>query len=110
MKAHISLVGVSPHVRAAFRQRDRELEETHRIARLGTWSWTRSTDVVTWSAEVYRIFSLDPGFPRPRYEELLQLYSPESRKLRDDAVRRAIELGEPCDLDVEIHRPDDRSK
>jgi diguanylate cyclase (GGDEF)-like protein/PAS domain S-box-containing protein len=110
LNVDISLVGMSPDVRAAVRQRDRELEEAHRISKFGTWSWTRATDVVIWSDEVYRIFGRDPGLPPPRYEELSQFYTPEGRELRDDAVRRAIELGEPYELDLEVPQPGAASK
>lgn len=110
MNADISLFDVSPDVRAAVRQHDRELEEAHRIAKFGTWSWTRATDAVICSNEVYRIFGRDPASPPPRYEELSQFYTPEGRKLGDDAITRAIELGEPYELDLEVPQPGAPSK
>ena len=110
MNVDISLVGVSRDVKAASDQCGRELDEAHQIAKFGTWTWTRATDVVTWSDEVYRIFGRDPGLPPPRYEELSQFYTPEGRELHDDAVRRAIELGEPYELDLEVPQPGAPSK
>jgi PAS domain S-box-containing protein len=89
----------------ALRQREDELKEAHRIARLGTWRWVRPTDRVTWSEEVYRIFGRDRSLPPPGYEELLRLHTPESRTRLETAVRLAVEQGIPYELDLELLQP-----
>ena len=94
----------------ALQERERELREAYRIAKLGTWHWTVSDDVVTWSEEVYRIFRYDPALPPPTYEQLALLHAPESRARLDAAVNATLETGEPYELDVEIILPDGRTR
>jgi PAS domain S-box-containing protein len=90
---------------AALRQREHELQEAYRIARLGTWHWVCETDTVTWSDEVYRTFRCDPNLPPPGYEEIQQLHAPESRVRLYEAVERALRDGTPYELDMELHWP-----
>lgn len=91
-------------------QRERELEEAHRIAKLGRWRWIRATDTVTWSEELYRTFGLDPDLPAPSFEEQRKIYTPESWARLDAAVKRAIETGTPYELDLEMVLPDGTTK
>lgn len=53
------------------------LEEAQRLAKVGSWEWEIATDTVTWSRELYRIFSRDPDWPAPTYREHLQIYTAE---------------------------------
>jgi hypothetical protein len=62
----------------AERQREHELAEAHRIAKMGIWSWVRSTTAVTWPGNIYRIFHVDRGVPSPRYEGQCGLYTPDT--------------------------------
>ena len=39
------------------------LAEAQRVSSTGAFSWRVATDEITWSAEVYRIFEIDPGVP-----------------------------------------------
>jgi PAS domain S-box-containing protein len=91
---------------ASLRERQRQLDEAHRIACLGTWRWDRSTDTATWSEEVYRIFGFDPAGPAPGYDRIRELHSPQSRALLEAAVTRALTSGEPYEHDIELLMPD----
>jgi len=95
---------------ATLRQREQELTEAHRIARLGTWRWDRTSDKVTWSDEVYRTFECDPTLPPPGYDAIQRLHTPESGAALAAAVTRAIEQGVPYELDVELVLPSGRRK
>src|SRR5207302_10786455 len=39
------------------------LAEAQRLSLTGSFSWRVSTDEITWSDELYRIFEFDPGMP-----------------------------------------------
>jgi PAS domain S-box-containing protein len=93
-------------VEASLRERERELEEAHRIARLGTWRWVRATDTVTWSEEVYRAFGLDPTTTAPGFDKIRERHPEASRARLDVAVQRAITTGEPYEFDIELTMPD----
>lgn len=92
-------------IAASLRERERELEEAHRIARLGTWHWLIATDKVTWSEEVYRTFERDLRLPAPTYEELRATHTEESWERISAAVERALTTGEPYSMDVELVLP-----
>ncbi len=47
--------------RENLRSTHRHLQEAQRIGRLGSWTWHPATDDVQWSAELYRIFGVDPS-------------------------------------------------
>ncbi len=91
---------------ASLRQREYELEEAHRIARLGTWRWNFVTDTVTWSKEVFITFGLDPQGPIPRHGHMQALHTPESWERMIAAVGRMKAEGVPYALDIDIQLAD----
>ena len=104
----IGLVGISRDVgerknlEKILRQREHELSEAQRLARVGTWRWERATDTVTWSDEIYRIFGRDRSQRPATSEEILRMHGSESLRQLSEAFGRAIRFGEPYSIDVEI--------
>ena len=86
----------------ALRRKEVALRESQRLAGVGSWEWDSIADVVTWSDELYRIAGWDPAMPTPRYAEHDALYTPESLTLHDAMVRRALETGEPYEIELEM--------
>ncbi len=86
----------------SLRERERELAEAHRIARLGTWKWVKTTNVMTWSREVYRIYGCDLELPPPRGEATRRLMPEESWVAITGALQRAFDHGEPYELDMQV--------
>lgn len=95
---------------ASLRERERELEEAHRIARLGTWRWVRATGIVTWSEEVFRAFGMEQSATAPGLDRIRELHTPESQVRLDAVVLRALTTGEPYEHDVELMLPDGVTK
>ncbi|MBU0691404.1 PAS domain S-box protein [bacterium] len=87
------------------RKSEAELKEAQRVAQLGNWEWNVLTDTIKWSEECYRLCGFDPHQPVPGYEEHLKVYTPESMSKLDTAVKKALETGEPYELDLEIAHP-----
>jgi PAS domain S-box-containing protein len=87
---------------ASLRERERDLEEAHRIARLGTWRWVKATDDLTWSPEVYRIYGCDPSLPPPRHDAVRKLMSAESFDQILAAIQHCFATGEPYALDLQV--------
>lgn len=75
------------------------LNETELIGKVGGWEFNIDTLEQTWTEEVYRIHEVDVDF-RPTVEKGVAFYTPETRPVIEKAVRRAIELGEPFDVEL----------
>ncbi|MEM1422715.1 MAG: PAS domain S-box protein, partial [Planctomycetota bacterium] len=70
------------------------LNESQRIARMGSWSLNVSTGEVEWSRELYRMFGVDPAGGPPDLESALACYDDEGRERLRPAVLRAMTVGE----------------
>ncbi len=92
------------------RASEMQLREAQRLAHIGSWDWDAVRDVIWWSEEYYRIYGIDSALPPPNYEEHLKVYSPESAVLLDAAVKRAMEAGEPYELDLELAVPSETTR
>jgi PAS domain S-box-containing protein len=77
------------------------LNETSRVGNVGGWEFDIDTGKQTWTEEVYRIHELDYTYD-PTVEKGVGFYTPASRPVVERAVQRAIEHGEPFDLELEI--------
>jgi PAS domain S-box-containing protein len=73
------------------------LNDTGEIAEVGGWELDLSTEEVSWTEEVSRIHAVEPGY-KPKLEEVLDFYAPESRPDVEAAIKRTTETGEPYDL------------
>jgi len=67
-----------------------KLEESQKIARLGTWEWNIENNDLYWSDEIYRIFEINPGKFKPSYPKFLNAIHPEDRKLVEEAVNNSV--------------------
>jgi PAS domain S-box-containing protein len=90
---------------AELENRERQLSEAQKIARLGSWEWEPDRDVATWSTELYRIYGLDPDAPLD-FEGLMAFVHPADRSMVQERVQRAIETGEPFEFRHRIVRED----
>ncbi|MCX6690406.1 MAG: PAS domain S-box protein, partial [Methanoregula sp.] len=75
------------------------LNETGRMALVGGWEIDVATLQQVWTDEVYRIHEVEPGI-MPTVEGGIGFYAPEARPVMAEAVRRAIDVGEPFDLEL----------
>ncbi len=94
------------HAEEALRQNAALLKNAEEIGQFGSSSWDVINDVTIWSEGLYRIVGRDAGQPTPGYAERAALYTPESWARFDGAIKRALAIGEPFDLEVELLRPD----
>jgi PAS domain S-box-containing protein len=70
--------------------KSRLLEESQRVARLGSWEWNIITNELEWSKEVYRIFGLSSRKFGETYDAFLMSVHPEDREMVKNAVNRAL--------------------
>ena len=74
------------------------LRDTGEMAKVGGWELDLSTKEVSWTEEVGRIHGVGPGY-KPKLEEALNFYAPESRPALEEVLKKAAETGEPYDLE-----------
>lgn len=82
------------------------LATAQRIARLGSWEFEIASQTITWSEEIFRIFGRDPALGTPTYIELSQAIHPEDRDHHSALVQRAVEQGQPYEVEYRLYRPD----
>jgi len=93
-------------VTEALLQHERLLDETQRLARLGSWEWDIDGDHVTWSDEMFRIFGIEREGFTPTYAAYLERLDPEDRLVANELVLRCVESGDPYIFDHRVTRSD----
>jgi PAS domain S-box-containing protein len=90
---------------AGLSARDALAEEAQRIAGVGTWHYDYTSDVVSWSKELYRIFGVSQDRFHPTFESFLQCVHPDDREAML-AADRSASSGKPMSFEHRIVRPD----
>ena len=78
------------------------VNETQAISRVGGWEYDLATKRITWTDEVYRIHGVGKEFDPYNISLNIEFYAPEYRGVVQEAFRRAVEHGEPYDLELEL--------
>lgn len=95
-------VGDRTAAKAAVVDSQRQLAEAQRIARLGSWEWDISSNVITWSPQLIELFELDEAtYPRD-YDGFLDALHAEDRDGVDVIVRASFESHQPFEFDFRV--------
>ncbi|MBF0496426.1 MAG: PAS domain S-box protein [Deltaproteobacteria bacterium] len=90
-------------VEEALRKSEALLNETQRITKVGGWEYDVVTKKLFWTEEVYRIYGISPlDFDPNDISRSVEFYKGEDSKILAEAFRRAVELGEPYDLELQF--------
>jgi signal transduction histidine kinase len=81
------------------------LAEAQRLSLTGSFSWRVSTDEITWSEQLYRIFEFDPGTPLT-LELIGTRVHPEDMPLLRDRLERARDTGNDFEHEHRLQMPD----
>ena len=81
------------------------LAEAERIAGLGSWTFDPVGKIVHWSAEMFRIFGVDPARPIPVGDEFVKLIHPEDHPHYRELIRPARDEGRGFDSHYRIVLP-----
>lgn len=87
------------------RQSESQLAEAQRVAHVGSWNWELSSNIITWSDELYRIYGFKPREIEPDYETLIAMIHPEDRNSALEIIEHAIRTREPINHHFRIHKP-----
>lgn len=90
-------------IEAALRASERRLQEAQALCSVGNWELERDTAKMTWSIEVFRMFDRPESLGVPDLNEAMCYYAPESLERTRDAFWHAIDTGERCTLEQEVH-------
>jgi PAS domain S-box-containing protein len=85
--------------------RARDLRESERIGKMGSWRLLLATGELTWSEEVYRIMEHDPSLPVLNYAANPSIIEPESNRRLEAAVNQCIATRKAYELDVKMYLP-----
>jgi PAS domain S-box-containing protein len=81
------------------------LANAQRIARIGSWEWDVTSNAVTWSNEMHRIYGLEPGQFGGTYEAFLARVFSEDKSHTESVVFDAYRTAKPFVYDHRIVRP-----
>ncbi|MCB1859401.1 MAG: PAS domain S-box protein [Gammaproteobacteria bacterium] len=86
------LFDITPRIKAeaALIKSQKGLARAQELAHLGSWDWDIPANVITWSDETYRIFSMKPQEFEATYEAFLQSVHPDDRRVERMAMSRAL--------------------
>ena len=79
----------------------RLLVEAEAIGKVGGWELDTDTGKLTWTDEIRLLHEVDRAYS-PTVDEAVNFYAPASRPVIEKAMQRAIEQGEPYNLELEI--------
>ena len=81
------------------RQGTEFLNATGRMAKVGGWEVDAKTLEVKWTEQTYRLHEV-PLDCKPPLEEAINFFHPEEQPKLKDAIQRALEHGEPYDMEI----------
>ncbi len=98
-------VTVRVEARQALTQRARLVEMAQHLLQVGHWYVDLAECTTFWSPEIYAIHGQNPETFTPSPERTIASYHPEDRSTVSETVARAVEFGEPFELEARIVRP-----
>jgi len=84
---------------------EERLSLSQSIAHYGLWDWNIQTDKLTWTDEMYRIFGLRAQEFAASYAEFVERIHCDDREAVARAVREAVELNQPYDIEHRVVTP-----
>lgn len=82
-------------------ERERLLDDTQAIARVGGWELDLKTNKQRWTIETYRLHEVGPDFD-PDLEGGLSFFHGENRRMIEEAVNRCATAGEHYELELQM--------
>ncbi len=95
---------------SALRERERQLSESQRIAHIGSWQHNLTTNSVSWSDELYRIFGLDPEKDAGDFDAFFSSIHPEDQPKLKQAIDETLRTGKHFSIEYRFRLKDGRTK
>jgi len=84
------------------RESENNLKDAQKIAKLGYWKLDITTNKLTWSDEIYRIFGFKPQEFSPTYNDFLEKVHPEDRDKVNEAYLSSLKNKAPYKIEHRI--------
>ncbi len=84
---------------ASLREAEEMLNETGEIASIGAWQLDLRTGTLKWSRHTCRLHEVPDDY-QPELDTAINFYDEEARPIISEAVRNAIENGQPWDIEL----------
>lgn len=94
---------------ATLKRREAFLAEAQRLSSTGSFSWRVSTDEITWSEHLYRVFEFDQREPLT-FERIRSRVHPEDLLLFDATVKQARDTASNFEYEHRVVMEDDSVK
>ena len=83
-----------------------DLNETQKIAHVGSWSLDIATNEIAWSDELYRMYGYDPEDPPPLFPNSNLLFTEDCWEMLSSAIAKTGKDGIPYELELETMKKD----
>lgn len=90
----------------ALEESEETLRRAQETAKIGSWRYDPETKQPVWSAEMFRIFHLDPERGIPAYDEHRKFIHPDDWEVFDAAVSAAVLEGVDYNLELRVTFPE----
>ena len=97
---NFALRAVRKQIEEALQKSDALLNQTQEITKVGGWECEVATGSITWTDETYRIHEVARDYDPNDLQQNIEFYAAEERIRIAEAFRRAVEQGEPYDLEL----------
>src|SRR4029077_11617804 len=89
----------------AVRATDAALREAQRVAHIGSWEWDISADIVSCSAELFRLWQIPPVAAGLPYADFLKHVLPDDRWKLEEAVEAVRNTRKSFSVDYRVELP-----
>ena len=89
---------------------EKHYKQAQAITHLGNYTWDLTTDQLSWSDELYRIYNLNPSMGKLPREEIASYNHPDDEEKVREHISRSCTTGEPFDFHYRIVLPGGRVK
>ncbi len=106
-----AVISVAQNITPLMRQQDEleeirgRLEEAQRMARVGSWEWNITDDVMWWSEELFTITGTDPRTFKPSWDGFFELAVAEDRPKVRAQLDATLQRNEPYWVEFHITLP-----
>lgn len=86
------------------------LQSTEATAKVGGWEYDLISESIRWTPEVYNIYGLEEGNGDVDLKQAMSYYDAEDREKLEAMIAKAIDDGEPYDLELKLFSADKKEK